>query len=115
VTTLAVSELSLPAERVSLLGHLSRHGVHSAAVGAVLEHQLACLDELTPSSESAAVSAKVIEDALEVYEPDEYPVRRVRLLARAVQQSCFQPASGSPRHVSVEREVNTLCERQAST
>ena len=38
-----------------------------------------------------------------------------RLLARAVQQSCLQPSSGLALHVSVEREVVSLFERQVSS
>jgi len=47
-------------------------------MGAILEHQLVALEGLGSSSEASAASLKVIEDALVVYEGQEFPVRRIR-------------------------------------
>lgn len=77
VTTVAILDLSLPPQDVSLFSPLSTSGMYPAALGAILEHQTIALEGLS-SPDASASAAKVIEDALVVYNAEVFPVRRVR-------------------------------------
>lgn len=72
-----MSDLSLPPTEVSLLSELNSVGMDPGAMGAILEHQIVAL-EGSSSREASEASLKLIEDALGVYEEQEFPVRRIR-------------------------------------
>lgn len=122
ITNVAVSDLNVPPDEVSLLRHLQESKAHPAAIGAILEQQVTSLESVSPSPEAAATCTKLIEDALEVYEPDEFPVRRVRCVlsspdpSRAVSliSRFLSSAGSSPGQSSSRASSRPLAPRDTS-
>ncbi|GAA5945755.1 hypothetical protein JCM3775_005840 [Rhodotorula graminis] len=114
-TRLAVFDLLLPSSSVPLVAATSSRATSlpTAAVGALLEMQLVALEPYSEKDEARRASDAVLAALEGVYDGDELPMRRARVLVRRL-QACASGSRVEKREVVVKlaQEVRELCERE---
>lgn len=80
VTKLSTFDLLLDGNAVSLGPRLAAAGFDAAALGAILEIQVSCLQAHLDKSEAAAAIPALLGSILEIYLAEDFPVRRARLV-----------------------------------
>ena len=88
LTHLAVSELRLDCSEVSLRKALLTRGVSPAVVGSILIRQASSLTDRSKPHVRTAVSA-LLSDALDVYDPVQFPIRRARTLVLVLEHAYY--------------------------
>ncbi|KAL0960162.1 hypothetical protein HGRIS_011797 [Hohenbuehelia grisea] len=86
-------------------------------LGAILEHQLVCLDGNRSKEGSSVVMRRVLEDLLGLYSPQRHPLRRARVLVKCLESSYYESSSvnvACPWHDfrQVATEIVDLCAQE---
>ncbi|GAA5914661.1 hypothetical protein JCM8208_000403 [Rhodotorula glutinis] len=114
-TRLAVFDLLLPPSSVPLVAATSSRATSlpTAAVGALLEMQLTALEPYSEKDEARRANDAVLAALEGVYDADEMPMRRARVLVKRL-QACATGGRVEKREVVVKlaHEVRELCERE---
>ncbi|GEM07556.1 cysteine peptidase C50 [Rhodotorula toruloides] len=114
LTRLGTSDLLLqpalvPLDSVPYLSPTASRDVR----GVLLEMQLAVLEAQTESHEGRAAAAAILEQLLALYDADETPIRRARILTKKLQQSGFdcQKVLEAPLR-ALANETAELCAKE---
>ncbi|KAI0089987.1 peptidase family C50-domain-containing protein [Irpex rosettiformis] len=94
MTYTGICDLFLPVEEVSLKGLFTRstnvkeNSSLNAIAGALLERQVDGLDGVKWKPAVHSMMGKLLQDALEVYNPQKMPVRRARVMLKCLEMAC---------------------------
>ncbi|EJU02296.1 hypothetical protein DACRYDRAFT_116022 [Dacryopinax primogenitus] len=82
VTRLAVSDLLLPPKEASLRHQLEGRAVPTEVIGGLLEYQILTMDNMLHKPECLPAISNILDELLNLYAPDIFPIRRSRVLLR---------------------------------
>ncbi|SCV67820.1 BQ2448_5431 [Microbotryum intermedium] len=112
ITKLATFDLLLPGSQVSLLDALKSSGFETRTMGMVLEVQVHTLEAAMDKVEAGKAMSALVHDLLTLYNENEFPIRRARILLRRMQALCAGGAVQKDLSAAVvASEIDELCSR----
>ncbi|SGZ17700.1 BQ5605_C020g09137 [Microbotryum silenes-dioicae] len=110
ITKLATFDLLLPGDQVSLSEALKASGFDVRTRGMVLEVQVHTLEAAMDKLEAGNAIGALVQDLLELYDQNEFPIRRARILLRRMQGLCARGAVQKDLSAAiVAAEIDALC------
>ena len=115
-TYLATCELFQPPVTISALSWYSQEvdGEQKCVVGALIERQIASLEESRWKPGVRDVLRVLLDDALLVYDPEERPIRHARVVLKRLELSCHSNTEAGPSEPAgkLAADAETLLTRQ---
>ncbi|GAA6018536.1 hypothetical protein JCM11491_006438 [Sporobolomyces phaffii] len=111
-TRISTFDLLLPPREVSFGHHISTllQPLPAELQGILLEFQLHSFDQVLEQPSSQRAAAAVLASLDQVYSAKEYPIRRARILARTMQQSCVgSNVAQDLKPAALAAEIDELC------
>ncbi|GJN89037.1 hypothetical protein Rhopal_002011-T1 [Rhodotorula paludigena] len=114
-TRLAVFDLLLPPSSIPLTSAPRASSLPLEARAVLVEMQVAALEPYSERDEARRAILALVEALEGMYDADEYPMRRARVLLRKLQASAMGGHAAKPEEVAMlADEIKQLCEREES-
>ncbi|KZO95424.1 hypothetical protein CALVIDRAFT_599208 [Calocera viscosa TUFC12733] len=92
ITRLAVTDLLLPPTEISLRAQLEDRGMPQEIIGGLLEYQVLTMDSMLHKPECITAVGSLLEDLLDLYVQNVFPIRRSRVLLRKLEHQYYTGA-----------------------
>jgi separase len=112
VTYLGACELLKPPKDISARFIPGVEQLEPAVLGAILERQVASLEASSWKEGVPAIIHSLLDDTLPIYNPDNMPIRRTRVLLKSLEASYYSDAALYKAPEEIGEEIRLLLTRQ---